>query len=140
MGYTADLINTDFTIEKDKVQPAHAALIAWAQDAEHIAYADPAEVVASTDFQEAMESMDWGVEIDGNGNVIDVSWPLGGDNKVGSTDDELFGILAPFVKAGSTMDFLGEDYCAWRYEFDGKTMTMIDGRVVFNKREDAPRA
>ena len=53
------------------------------------------------------------------------------DNKSGDEDEFLLAV-APFVRPGSVLDWLGEDGAMWRQEFDGKTITTKTGRVVFD--------
>jgi hypothetical protein len=41
--------------------------------------------------------------------------------KSDSTEEEMFNVIAPFVKAGSYIEMQGEDGARWRWVFDGET-------------------
>lgn len=50
-------------------------------------------------------------------------------------DHWFFSTIAPWVKAGSKLDFVGEDQEIWRWFFTGKEMVDVEGVVVF---QDVP--
>lgn len=52
------------------------------------------------------------------------------DSKKGD-EDVLLQTLAPFIEAGSYMEWRGEDGYLYRWEFDGTTMTEKSGEVVW---------
>lgn len=54
------------------------------------------------------------------------------NSKMGN-EDVLFEALAPFIVAGSHIDWQGEDGSLWRYKFDGTTMKAVDGFVYYSE-------
>lgn len=46
-------------------------------------------------------------------------------------DDLLFKTLAPYVEAGSYLEWLGEDGDKWRFTFDGKVMKQTRPKIVW---------
>jgi len=52
------------------------------------------------------------------------------DNKTGA-EDHFLEAVAPFVTPGSWIEWRGEDAEMWRQDFDGKSMKVKEGRVVF---------
>lgn len=72
---------------------------------------------------------EWGypVQTDTDGNIIDI-WFDG--EKMGD-EDFMFKAIAPYVKAGSYLDFHGEDGELWRWEFNGETYIWRHGKVSF---------
>lgn len=43
----------------------------------------------------------------------------------------MFKAIAPYVEAGSVLEYLGEDGDKWRYKFNGKTMEKVKPKVVW---------
>lgn len=72
---------------------------------------------------------EWGypVETDEDGNIIDIYFDGG---KIGD-EDQMFAALAPFVRAGSFLDYRGEEGALWRWAFNGTTFGERHGKVVF---------
>lgn len=52
------------------------------------------------------------------------------DSKAGD-EDHFLDAVAAFVTPGSWIEWRGEDDTMWRQEFDGKSMKVKEGRVVF---------
>ncbi len=52
------------------------------------------------------------------------------DSKAGA-EDLFLEAVAPFVTPGSWIEWSGEDGEAWRQDFDGKSMKVKQGRMVF---------
>jgi hypothetical protein len=45
----------------------------------------------------------------------------------------LFTTLAPYIEAGSVIEYHGEDGDKWRYVFDGKTIKVTKPKVVWEE-------
>lgn len=52
------------------------------------------------------------------------------DDKTGQ-EDVFLRFLAPFITAGSYIDWRGEEGEIFRWEFDGEKMAELDGKVVW---------
>lgn len=52
------------------------------------------------------------------------------DSKTGQ-EDLFLSTIAEYVAPGSFIDWLGEDGERFRYEFDGKTMSVLEARIVY---------
>lgn len=66
--------------------------------------------------REIFKEFDFEVDKDEKGNLDDIVFTGG---RAGN-EDELFEAIAPFVEAGSSVSFYGEDGSIWQYCFDGK--------------------
>lgn len=66
--------------------------------------------------REIFKEFDFEVDKDEKGNLDDIVFTGG---RAGN-EDELFEAIAPFVEAGSSVSFYGEDSSIWQYCFDGK--------------------
>jgi hypothetical protein len=53
------------------------------------------------------------------------------DNKTGA-EEHFLEAVAPFVRAGSSLEWRGEDGEMWRDEFDCKTVVTKQGKVVYD--------
>lgn len=67
----------------------------------------------------ALGDFGWALEFDDDENVIEIILL----NSYYDEDEEeiLFTALAPYVKAGSFIEIIGEDHETWRWVFDGVT-------------------
>ena len=63
---------------------------------------------------------------DKDGNLVGFIY----DNKTGQQDLFLDSI-APYVKAGSYLNWMGEDGSLWQHSFNGKEMTMKSGVITW---------
>lgn len=108
MGYYADSIEIDFTVPADKVE---AALVA-ANESEDI----PGTYKSLDEFVRELTCFE-GSEITPQGD-----FDLGYHNdKFLSYTEDVLGVLAPFVKDGSYVRFVGEDQSLFGYIVkDGK--------------------
>lgn len=142
MGYRITLENSAFGIKAENVAAAHQAVIALMDEVAekgtahtfsssttlvYYAWVDTLTVQESESFEAAMEEWRWPISYDRAGNVTKIKFS--GENA--GDDFHLFKALAPFVKAGSFIEILGEDGDRWRWVFDGKTCRQIDPEVVW---------
>lgn len=96
MGYCVSQGETEFFIAADVAKEAWDKALAYPEE----------------------EARRWELEHDEAGNIVDLYFD--GD-KMG-VPDEIFSLIAPYVKAGSFITMTGEDGSCWRYCFDGKVM------------------
>ena len=75
---------------------------------------------------------DWAypVEEDDAGNIVAITFEA---EKLGD-EDRFFDAIAPFVRAGSYIEMLGEDGTRWRWVFDGRTCTEEEAISTFNEK------
>jgi hypothetical protein len=86
------------------------------------------EFVNAKTLKEALSAWRWDSFIsEETGDLVDLTF---NGEKLGD-DETFFETLAPFVKAGSYIEMEGEDGGHWKWKFDGKTMTEVSGKVVY---------
>lgn len=77
-------------------------------------------------FPEILIQLGFDISYDEAGNIYGLSY----NSKIG--DEALFlEAIAPFVKSGSYINWIGEDHTMWRNEFNGGKMTTKTARVVW---------
>ena len=90
----------------------------------------PSDHTALKDLTTLMDKiLGFGIETE-DGNVISVFFD--GQKRFSGLEWGLQ-IIAPFVTQGSFLEFSGEDAAQWRYNFNGKTMTELKAKVVWEK-------
>lgn len=125
---------SEFFIAADKVSAAVEAIqdlhghetlkdgsgrhFSWV-DADFYVFDDPTEI---------LRCWRWEVELDGAGNIVRLDF----EGQSLGDDDKLFGAIAPFVKAGSYIEMIGEDGERWRWLFDGATMVEKNATVSWD--------
>lgn len=83
-----------------------------------------------TSAREVLEELGFDVDEDAAGGLNIVSY----DSKTGA-EKTFLKYIAHLIAPGSSMTWQGEDGDQYRWEFDGKTMTVKHGRVVFDDDE-----
>lgn len=137
MGYHITLTGSKFHISAEAAPYAHAALRDLCAPGKgtirdssgyHYSWVDSKRVLAATDLKGAMDEWRYHLAVDphtGDYTAIGFTGEKAGDEEV------LFKTIAPYVTAGSYLDYHGEDGAHWRWEFDGKTATERQGKIVF---------
>lgn len=130
MGYSVDMVTSQFRIAAANKGPALAALQQLAATESHIAWVELRRVAEARSLADAIDEFGWSVEIDdlAGGDLVGIRFEA---EKIGD-EDKLFGALAPFVQAGSFIEMRGEDGEAWRWVFDGQTCAEVRGAVRFD--------
>ena len=111
MGYSASQVDSKFHMDADNIPAAMQAIKSLRLNFSWV----PDDLQSINDFSEMMGSWMWDIELDGEGNVIEIQF----EGESLGDEDALFGAIATFVKAGSYIDMAGEDGERWRWAFDG---------------------
>lgn len=164
MGYYVRIDEHDFTIMKKDFEKAYEACIALNDrddlksggggtftlpNGKKMKYGDPRPKGMSyhpmkwfswmeANYPETCKTLDdvltaLGFEIsyDSKGNIDGLEY----DSKIGD-EEHFLAAIAPFVKKGSYLNWVGEDNVFWQNNFDGKKMTTKQGRIVYEKVYD----
>ena len=143
MGYYIHMREQDFFLPVDKLEEAHAAMIALDKthdDQKHGGSWQEGKKVdrwfswmptnyASTlaTAQAILEELGFDVQLDEMGNIISLHY----DSKIGQ--EELFlKAIAPFVREGSYINWVGEDGAHWQHYFDGTKLIEKHGQVIYH--------
>lgn len=73
-------------------------------------------------FEDAISDWDFFVLVDDDGDIVDL---CSRDTKLGQ-QELVLAAIAPWVEAGSHLDFEGEDGYRWRWEFDGGSVREVE--------------
>lgn len=137
MGYCVDQLETIFEIRHSNVEEAWNAIKVLFSDGlgtindssgMHYAYIDSRRVRNATSFVEAMELTGRGMEVDKDGNIVDIY--LNRSNL--GDDDIILSTIAPFVESGSYIVLEGEDGDRWKWKFKDGEMCEVIGRFVWD--------
>ena len=85
--------------------------------------------------REIFKEFDFEVDKDAEGNLSDIIFT----GEKTRYEDELFETIAPFVEAGSSVSFYGEDNSIWRYCFDGKQCRYETPLLIFPENPKPPK-
>lgn len=140
MGYCIQLKDSKFTIKNENIDKALDAMIQLGDGSNNedasggrlggktrwFAWMNLANPSEWSSIQRASRDWRYPMDVDINGDVIGISF-IG--EKIGQ-EQLMFETIAPFVEAGSFLDFIGEDGAQWRLEFNGKTMLRRQGKPI----------
>ncbi len=134
MGYCINLTDYKFGILKDNKEKALQAIKELMGRVDELgsggrwevgekvksnfAWVWTGDVLASCSFEGAMECWRYPVESDDNGDIADIQF----DGEKLGQEGLMFQAIAPYVVAGSYLQFQGEDGSIWRFVFDGEKM------------------
>lgn len=127
MGWNIHINESEFRIPEEK--HAEALVAVWSMPQKR--YRWGAEPHKARTLQEAFDDFGYGVVYarydtdadeyqDGRGDIVDIEYS---PEKLGD-EFELFQALAPFVDAGSYIEFGGDS--TFRYVFDGRTVEEVE--------------
>lgn len=91
-------------------------------------WVDTDEVIRSETLQDALYAWRWEASEYSSDGDIDGIYFRG--EKSGA-DDELFRVIAPYVKEGSYIAMRGEDGALWRWYFNGQRCIEQTGTVIW---------
>jgi hypothetical protein len=103
----------------------------------HWAFTDPAEIESAQSLVEMLRAFRYKAMTEPDGEIYGVK--LIGGTRTAGDDVHLWRALAPHVEAGGELTWLCEDDKLQRWSFDGRTMTVADGRMVSPVRLDRRR-
>jgi hypothetical protein len=97
----------------------------------HWAFTDPAEIESAQSLVEMLRAFRYRALTGRDGDVWEVEL-IGGTRSMGD-DLHLWRALAPHVRAGGELIWLGEDDRLQRWRLDGTTVTVTRGHMVFSR-------
>lgn len=78
-------------------------------------------------LENALDQFGWSLEFDDDGNVSSIEFLRDYED----CEQELFSTLAPFIRAESFIEMIGEDNKIWRWVFDGTTCQCRKPTIVW---------
>jgi len=132
MGYCVNLTDCKFDILKDNKAKALQAIKELMGKVNELrsngfSWVSTDDVLASCSFEEAMECWRYPVKIDDNGDIVDIEF----DGEKLGEEGLMFEAIAPYVVAGSYLQYQGDDGSIWRFVFDGKKMVDKAATISF---------
>ena len=116
MGYNVTLMDSKFFIADEDKRAAFKAL------------KEKFSFKKARCLEEALEAFSYTPKVDEEDNIVDIDlWC----EKLGHNDDEMFSVLAPFVKSGSYIEMLGEDGEHWRWIFENGTFEEKQAKTIW---------
>lgn len=128
MGYYITQGSTKFSMRQENIPEAFEALKRRASG-NHPSWT---EVIFAKNFDDASAEYDFEFDYDEKGNIIDITF-IG--EKAG-TEDEFFTTIAPYVEAGSYVEFSGEQAEHWQYRFYGTKCIEEDTDITYASDTD----
>jgi hypothetical protein len=144
VGYSVSLVTGDVTIPAGSADAALAAIRAldrrddlktgWSRqqlrdgtfrERPHWSFTDPDEVEAAHTLADALRAFRFEPVLSPDDDICGVA--LEGGTRSRGDEVHLWKALAPFVKEGGEMVWLGEGDRVTRWSFDGDTLTVSDG-------------
>ena len=133
MGYCINLTDCEFGILKDNKEKALQAIkelmgkVGELRQGGDFAWVSTGDVLASCSFEGAMECWRYPAESDDNGDIAYIQF----DGEKLGEEHLMFQAIAPYVVAGSYLQFQGEDGSIWRWIFDGEKMIDKAATIFF---------
>lgn len=128
MGYYISQGSTKFSMRQENIPKAFEALKRRTSGT-HPSWT---EVILAKNFDDASAEYDFEFDYDEKGNIIDITFT---GEKAG-VEDEFFTTIAPYVEAGSYVEFSGEDAEHWRYRFYGTKCIEEDADITYASDAD----
>jgi hypothetical protein len=116
----------------NKFVEQHASGGSWSggkKTSTHYAWINMDEAKATKTIYEMINQF-----VDDVDNSEDPVFYISMDSKTGQ-ESVLFEQLAPFIKAGSFVDWRGEDGMHFRWMFDGETMKEVQGTITYDHED-----
>ena len=115
MGYYISMEESKFLIPNENVNSAMQAIKNAFKGKNKVNWVYEEDVKRAHEFSKLMEVCYWDIEYDEDGNVELINF---NGEKFGEYIEFVLGAIAPYVEAGSYIEFSGEDGSRWRYIFD----------------------
>ena len=116
MGNYMSQVSASFKIESSNFDKAFQAIKASSLDP-----------CGGCNIQEALNEFSWATETDEAGDIFSIFF----EGEKYTDEDSLFETIAPFVEAGSYIE-VEHEYGMQKWIFDGKTVKIKEGRVVYD--------
>lgn len=135
MSYESKVVEAHFTITKSEESACVAKIYEFDQYLAARGNGHAATVTRDMSFREAMRRFHW--DIDGNDGYIAlfIDYCDGHDKRDYDTDEQLLGLLAPFVKDNCHIVFKGEEGEYWRFQFEKGVLHKLDSEVVYESAD-----
>lgn len=147
MGYYVNTMEQEFFLPKESLSDAYAAMVAlnkthhdqkrggsWSNGERQerwFSWMPENYPDTCSTAKEIFDELGFEATLDEQGNVIGLYY----NNKTGQ-EDLFLGAIAPFVKKGSFMNWVGEDGAHWQYFFNGQKMIEKQGQVTYTTTEE----
>jgi len=128
MGYNMHMANSEFFIVKENIPNVVKAIKDLLSKGREFGWVDSKNIKSTNDVSKIFMEWCYEVEFDAEMNINRI-WFIG--EKLGD-EIEMFKVIAPWVKAGSFIEMVGEDGSRWRWMFDGKTVKEKNAKVVWD--------
>jgi hypothetical protein len=125
MGYTVCGEGT-LTVKEGQDAAGLAALKAWAEGVDHVGYAHDPSLQAATSIREFFAELLHVYDADD-----DRSFSVSSDDSWSEDFDAAAHVVAPFIEAGCTAEWQGEEGEHWRWRFDGTQCHEEFARLVY---------
>jgi hypothetical protein len=134
MGYYMWFRGADFHINAEDVPKAERVLSFFFKNSTHQrADQHVIQVVPRNSFEDTMGALDWPIAVDKEGNVYDIEFT---GEKYHSSTEDLWELLAPFVRDDSYIEMEGSDGSFWRWVFENGHVQEVAGEVTFDYGEN----
>lgn len=127
MGYSMHMAEAVFDLDLSHERDMVLAVRALADQHDRIAWVEHDELREVTTIREAFQAFGWRIKVTLDREVKGVAFEA---EKLGD-DALLFEAIAPYVKAGSYIEMVGEDGDRWRWVFDGQDVRQVNPKVVW---------
>lgn len=114
MGYCISMTADNFCIDESNLRKALKAIQALAENCQTYSWINQGFEKIKT-FEKMMDEWRYPVAFDDDGNVNSIEFC---GEKIGD-DMDLWNAIAPYVKADSYIEMIGEDGDRWRWMFNG---------------------
>lgn len=127
MGYSARISETKFLIKEENLEDAFI----YAKDFlikydEKISYVEKEDIEATNNLEDLFEV--FGFEIEKDPITLDINKLEFVWDKLGN-DENLFGLIAPYIEEGSYIQWIGEDGDIWRYVFRNGIFEIVTPKI-----------
>lgn len=118
----------NFTIKKENINAAEAALKAKIASNEIKTYIDAKRALDASELKATMAYCRWDIYADKDGNINSIYF-----NGTYTGDDyEILKAIAPYVEAESFIEMRGKGNHKWRWYFNGYTVIKEDCKTIFD--------
>ena len=142
MGYTFQVLQSDWLIPKENIEKAYLALrelighetinkdyVPNLQAKPHFSFVNPEEFETAPDLVSALKA--WRYEVFEDEEGLSDPYLIGDKRSLGD-DELLFSVLAPYVQNHSFIELIGlDDVKFWRWNFINGELIRVEGELVY---------